>query len=107
MITVLNKADLCDEVERAQALAAYPDAKLVSTKTGEGLPALLQRLEECAASRDEHMTLLIPHDQYAMLSKLHAGATILNSKALPEGTRVEVYVPTRLQETCRAWSIKE
>ena len=107
VITVLNKADLCDEVERAQALAAYPDAKLVSTKTGEGLTALLQRLEECAASRDEHMTLLIPHDQYAMLSKLHAGATILNSKALPEGTRVEVYVPTRLQETCRAWSIKE
>ena len=107
VITVLNKADLCDEVERAQALAAYPDAKLVSTMTGEGLPALLQRLEECAASRDEHMTLLIPHDQYAMLSKLHAGATIINSKALPEGTRVEVYVPTRLQETCRAWVMKE
>ena len=39
IITVLNKADLCDEAERAQALAAYPDAKLVSTKTGEGLPA--------------------------------------------------------------------
>jgi GTP-binding protein HflX len=107
VITVLNKADLCDEVERAQALAAYPDAKLVSTKTGEGLPALLQRLEECAASRDEHMTLLIPHDQYAMLSKLHAGATILNSKALPEGTRVEVYVPTRMQEACRVWVVRE
>jgi hypothetical protein len=42
-----------------------------------------------------------------MLSKLHAGATILNSKALPEGTRVEVYVPTRMQEACRAWAIKE
>jgi 50S ribosomal subunit-associated GTPase HflX len=39
IITVLNKADLCDEAERAQALAAYPDAKPSSTKTGEGLPA--------------------------------------------------------------------
>jgi GTP-binding protein HflX len=107
IITVLNKADLCDEVERAQAMAAYPDAKLISTRTGEGIPALLQRLEECAASRDEHMTLLIPHDQYAMLSKLHAGATILESKALPEGTRVEAYVPVRMQEACRAWTVKD
>ena len=107
VITVLNKADLCDEVERAQALAAYPDAKLISTKTGEGLPALLQRLEECAASRDEHMTLLIPHDQYAMLSKLHAGATIIHSKALAEGTRVEAFIPTRLQEACRVWAVRE
>jgi GTP-binding protein HflX len=107
VITVLNKADLCDEVERAQALAAYPDAKLISTMTGEGLPALLQRLEECAASRDEHMTLLIPHDQYAMLSKLHAGATIIHSKALAEGTRVEAFVPTRMQEACRVWAVRE
>ena len=35
VITVLNKADLCDEVERAQALAAYPDAKLISTLPGK------------------------------------------------------------------------
>jgi hypothetical protein len=53
------------------------------------------------------MTLLLPHDQYAMLSKLHAGATILSSKALPEGTRVEAYVPTRMQEACRVWAVKD
>ncbi len=107
IITVLNKADLCDEVQRAEAMAAHPDAKLISTRTGEGLAALLERLEECASSRDEQMTLLIPHDQYAMLSRLHAGATILSSKALAEGTRVEAFIPVRLQEACRAWAIKE
>ena len=107
IITVLNKADLCDEAGRAQALAAYPDAKLVSTRTGEGIPALLQRFEECAASRDEHMVMLIPHDQYAMLSKLHAGATILETKPLAEGTRVEAYVPPRMQDACRAWAVRE
>jgi len=42
-----------------------------------------------------------------MLSRLHAGATILNSKALAEGTRVEAFIPVRLQEACRAWAIKE
>ena len=41
------------------------------------------------------------------MTLVHAGATILNSKALPEGTRVEAFIPTRMQETCRAWAIRE
>jgi hypothetical protein len=42
-----------------------------------------------------------------MLSKLHAGATIIHSKALAEGTRVEAFVPTRMQEACRVWAVRE
>ena len=108
VITVLNKADLlADEAERAEALAAHPDAFLISTKTGEGLPALLEMLEKCAADRDHRMTLLIPHDQYPLLGKIHAGATVLSSKAEDAGTRVEAIIPDRLRTLCLPWAVPE
>ncbi len=108
VITVLNKADLlADEAERAEALAAHPDAFLISTKTGEGLPALLEMLEKCAADRDHRMTLLIPHDQYPLLGRIHAGATVLSSKAEDAGTRVEAIIPDRLRTLCLPWAVPE
>ena len=107
VITVLNKADLLpDQADRVEALAAHPGAILVSTRTGEGLDQLLERLEMCAADKDLPMSLLIPHDQYAVLSKLHANATILSTKAEDEGTRVEAVVPARLHELVRPWIVK-
>lgn len=106
VITVLNKADLLpDQADRVEALAAHPGAILVSTHTGEGLDALLERLEMCAADKDLPMSLLIPHDQYPVLAKLHANASILSSKAENEGTRVEAVVPARLHEVVRPWIV--
>jgi GTPase len=105
VITVLNKADLrTDPLERAEALAAHPGAILVSSATGEGVGELLARLETAAASKDLPMTLLIPHDQYALLSRLHREATVLTSAVEDEGTRVEAVVPARLQDLCRPWA---
>ncbi len=104
VITVLNKADLItDSLQRAEALADHPGAILVSTQTGEGLQTLLEKLESCAAAKDHPMTLLLPHQQYGLLAKLHAGATILSSRSENEGVWVEAIIPPRLQELCRPW----
>ncbi|MFM9000858.1 MAG: GTPase HflX, partial [Opitutia bacterium] len=105
VITVLNKADLRPEpLDRAVALSAHPGAILVSAATGEGVGELLARLEQAAASKDLPMRLLIPHDQYALLSRLHREATVLASAVEDAGTRVEAVVPARLQDLCRPWS---
>jgi GTP-binding protein HflX len=105
VITVLNKADLVDEVVRSEAKAMHPGAILFSNFTGQGIPELLDLLETCAAERDRKVTLLIPHDQYALLAKLHAGATVLTSKAEDDGTRVEAIVPARLQAQVEPWVV--
>jgi GTP-binding protein HflX len=106
IITILNKADLADEATRAEALAAHPGAILVSTLNGEGIPRLLQMLEECASENDLKLTLFIPHDQYSQLSKLYAAASILSAKAEDNGTRVVAVVPERLQAGFLPWAIK-
>ena len=106
IITILNKVDLADEATRAEALAAHPGAILVSTLTGEGIPRLLETLEDCASENDLKVTLLIPHDQYSQLSKLYASASILSAKADESGTRIVAIIPERLQASFLPWSIK-
>ncbi|MEY4403227.1 MAG: hypothetical protein RIR91_1262 [Verrucomicrobiota bacterium] len=105
IITVLNKADLVDEVVKAEAKAQHPGAILFSNFTGQGIPELQELLESCAAERDQKVTLLLPHDQYALLAKLHAGATVLSSKSEDDGTRVEAIVPARLQAQVQPWVV--
>ena len=63
VIPVFNKADLLDDpLVRRLALELHPEAHLVSVRTGEGLDALLTRLDEILAARDEDLVLLVPHE---------------------------------------------
>lgn len=105
IITVLNKADLVDEVVKSEAKSVHPGAILFSNFTGQGIPELLDLLESCAAERDKKVTLLLPHDQYGLLAKLHAGATVLSSKSEDAGTRVEAIIPDRLQAQVQPWVV--
>lgn len=106
VLTVLNKCDLMsDPFDRAEALAKHPGAVLVSTVTGEGLDKLTERLEELASARDEELTLLIPHDRYDLVARLHDTATVLESKSQDAGTRVVAIVPDRMRSAVEAFII--
>ena len=107
IITLLNKADLVDEATRAEAVATHPGAIIISTITGEGLPRLLQTLEDCASENDLKLNLFIPHAEYSQLSKLYASASILSAKADEIGTRIVAVVPERLQSTFLPWAVKK
>ena len=107
IITILNKADLVDEVVKSEAKSVHPGAILFSNFTGQGIPELQDLLESCAAERDKKVTLLLPHDQYALLAKLHSGATVLSSKPEDNGTRVEAIVPARLQALVQPWVVAQ
>jgi GTP-binding protein HflX len=98
VLTILNKSDLMpDPFERAEAAARHPGCILVSTVTGEGLDKLTARLEELASARDAELTLLIPHDRYDLVARLHDTATVLESKSQDRGTRIVAIVPDRLR----------
>jgi GTP-binding protein HflX len=107
IITLLNKADIVDEATRAEAIAAHPGAIVISTISGEGLPRLLQTLEDCASENDLKLNLFIPHAEYSQLSKLYASASILSTKADEIGTRIVAVIPERLQSTFLPWAVKK
>ena len=106
VLTILNKADLLtDPFDRAEALAQHPGSILISTLTGEGLDKLAARLDELAAEHDKEMTLLIPHDRYDLVARIHQNATVIESKTLDAGTRLVAIIPERLRSSVEPFAL--
>jgi GTP-binding protein HflX len=75
-IQVLNKSDLLPPLER-NGLASREDVVVVSGKTGEGVAALLARMDQALAA-DPLVTqaMCVPQSEGAVLAALGAGARI-------------------------------
>jgi GTP-binding protein HflX len=72
VVNVFNKVDLADLLEKRAAKHSVPDALLVSARTGEGIGALEERCREMIAHGLGTVRLLVPHDRYDIVAKLHA-----------------------------------
>jgi len=72
ILNVFNKVDLADPVEIRAARQAVPDALLVSAVTGKGIDALKERCREMIAQDAGSVQLLVPHDRYDIVARLHA-----------------------------------
>lgn len=87
VIIVFNKVDLRGDPERMRSLhLRHPDAVDVSARTGEGIDRLLQRIVELLHEGNQATELLIPHDRYDVLARLHAAGGIHRSETRDEGT---------------------
>src|SRR5690348_9519342 len=69
---VLNKIDRVDPLGRRRLTNRFPDALLVSARTGEGLDELKAELARRFGDRWERVRLLIPYGEGARLSELYA-----------------------------------
>jgi GTPase len=92
-VLVLCKADLIDEERRAELANRHPDAVLVSAVTGEGVPALVERIEDEFARTLHAVELLIPYDEGGRLAELHQVAGDLEREETPDGVRVLARLP--------------
>ena len=87
-VLVLAKADQVSSERRTELENRHRDAVLVSALTGEGIPALLERIEDQFARRLEEVELLIPYEDGAKIAELHEIAGDLEREETPEGVRV-------------------
>lgn len=107
VLTVLNKADLVtDPLRLREALARHPGAIAVSARTGEGVDRLLAELDRLASQGDRRLRLLIPHDRYDLVAKLHGAAAIVSERATDGGVELEALVPARLLEAVAPFAQK-
>jgi GTP-binding protein HflX len=72
VLNVFNKVDLADALQVRAARQAVPDALFVSAKTGKGIEALKVRCTEMIAHDVGSIQLLVPHDRYDIVARLHA-----------------------------------
>jgi GTPase len=93
---VLNKVDAIDLLRRRRLANRFPDALLVSARTGEGLDELRARVAERFGERFEPVRLLIPYDQGAKLAELYAlGMPVDERHDREEGVYVRARLPRR------------
>ena len=94
---VINKIDAIDPLARRRLQNRFPDAVLISARTGENLDELKRRVADFFASRYVDVRLLLPHAEGSELSALYStGAPITAREDAAEGVLVTARLPRDL-----------
>ena len=92
-LLVLSKADLIDGDRRLELARRHPGGMLVSAHSGEGIDALVERIELEFARRLTDVDLLIPYGEGGRLAELHELSGDLEREETDEGVRVRARLP--------------
>ena len=96
-LLVINKIDAVDALAVRRLHNRFPDAVLISARTGENLGELKQRIAEFFSGRYVDVRLLVPHGQGGELSALYAtGAPITAREDGAEGVLVTARLPREM-----------
>lgn len=93
IVTVFNKIDAAKPADLRRAKHLMPDALFISAHTGAGLDTLETRLVELIADSFQSSELLIPHDRYDVVARLHQLGHIQEQEHRDGGTYVRGRFP--------------
>jgi GTP-binding protein HflX len=85
IVTVFNKIDAATPADLQRARHLVPDALYVSAHTGAGLKELETRLVSLIADAFSSSDLLVPHDRYDVVARLHTLGDIQEQEHRDEG----------------------
>jgi GTP-binding protein HflX len=106
IILAFNKLDICEDLENLERLKnRYPEAIFFSARTGENIDSLLEKMDEFLKTETSPLNLMIPHNRYDMIAKLHQEGCIQTQKAEEEGTHIFGHFPKRLLPLVESFKI--
>jgi GTP-binding protein HflX len=89
-LLALNKLDLLDDLERDRLLGRFPEAVGISAATGEGVEALLARVQTVIESRSREVEALIPYSEGTLIARLHDAGRVVSTVHEDTGVRVKL-----------------
>src|SRR4051812_15081589 len=96
IVTVFNKVDAATPAMVRLAKRLVPDALFVSALTRDGLDTLEARCLELIAEAHEATELIVPHDRYDVIARLHAVGHVQSEEQLDDGVHLfGRYPPTQ------------
>jgi GTP-binding protein HflX len=96
IVTVFNKIDTADPAMLARARKLVPDALFVSALTREGLDLLEARCLELIAEKHASTDLIVPHERYDVIARLHEVGHIQSEEQHDDGVHLRGrYPPTQ------------
>jgi GTP-binding protein HflX len=84
-----------------------PQAVAVSARTGEGLPALLAELNNQVRPAREFVELSVPHEEAAVIARLHAAGQVVESDYEGEKARFKARIPPHLHEEFAPFIVRD
>ncbi len=99
MVTALNKIDRLDladpeQADRLQrAVAAYPNAVVISAKTGQGLDSLLTTIDMVMMAQLQFVRVLLPYSRGDMVAEFHNHGQVESEEHTGEGTLMAGRLP--------------
>ena len=95
VLTVFNKMDVAEGELHLRDERAEKTVR-ISAKTKEGLDQLTETLLELIRGGKQRIEMIIGFDQMSVLSEIRKKGELLAEEYLPEGVRIEAYVPAEL-----------
>jgi len=93
ILTVFNKLDLATDAQLRAARHLVPDALFVSARTRAGLDALEARCVELIADEFGATELLVPHERYDVIARLHEFGEIQEQEQIDGAVRIKGRFP--------------
>src|SRR5687768_3328787 len=88
IVTVFNKIDAATPEKLAHAKRLVPDALFVSALTRAGLDTLEARCLELIAETHSSTELIVPHERYDVIARLHAVGHVQSEEQLDDGVHL-------------------
>lgn len=95
-VMAINKIDTLDETRVERLRNLWPDAILISARTGEGLRELVDAVADELNKGLVTMSLAVPYDRGDIVSAAHRLGEVIEEKHDETGTILDVRVPKRL-----------
>jgi GTP-binding protein HflX len=102
-VVVVNKCDLADPIVLSRLQRREKHLILVSAKTGQGLPELLQLLEDEVPRLETLVDVVLPYADGRLVSRIHDEGEILSEEHLEQGTRLKARVSPALAAELAAY----
>lgn len=94
MITVLNKVDLCQNLDRLRRIQMqYPKTVVISAKTHEGFEGLIQLLIQELSQLRKVLKLKIPQKEYSLVATLRQEGSVLYEEYEENDVIIRAEVP--------------
>ena len=107
ILTVFNKIDLLEDKDRQADLSLkYPESLFISIQSGEGISELLEFIETIVENNFTQLRLLIPHDRYDLIARLHREGAVYKEEATDNGTYILGSAPERLLKTLEPYHLR-
>ena len=94
VIQVFNKTDLVKNKEKLRMLSVlYPEGIFLSAKSGEGIDALLFRLEEMVKRNFNYMKIVLPLSRGDLISRVYRDGIVFSQEFDDSTVEIEADLP--------------